>query len=334
MRHPGYFRIEEARANAYLMTDLLRRVRTRLHRTGRERDRRLWSIVRVPPTLADSLRVGLDVETWMTEGLVDIVVVGGGFIPYETPVDGFVDAAQDTGCRIYGCIEATRYTDNRHLRGLTSRWYEDGADGVYLYNFYTMAPEWNERVFAELSDPATMVRRDKIHGTDCAGPVSPVEGHSGGFRYASPSTQLPVELQPGFDGGGPRIEVRVSDDVEAAHADGLLDTCILAVRLPHLHDGDRLDVALNGEPLSWETARVHAGGWTRLQVASLFWAAYPTYPQPVGQDTTLVEFDVGVPSLRRDVNTVEIHLHAGDASESVLVEGVEITVAYRKEDMP
>jgi len=184
MRHPGYFRIEEARANAYLMTDLIRRVRARLRRTGQERGRKLWSVVRVPPPLADSLRVGLDVETWMTEGLVDIVVVGGGFIPYETPVHEFVDAAQDTGCRIYGCIEATRYIDDRHLRGLASRWYEDGADGVYLYNFYTMAPEWNERAFAELSNPAAMARHDKIHGTDCAGPVSPVEGHSGGFRYS------------------------------------------------------------------------------------------------------------------------------------------------------
>jgi len=66
-------------------------------------------------------------------------------------------------------------------------------------------------------------------------------------------------------------------------------------------------------------------------VASLFWADYPSYPQPVEQDTTLVEFDVGVPPLRHGVNTVEIHLHAGDAGESVLVEGVEITVAYRKE---
>ena len=330
MRHPGYFRSEEARANAYLMTDLVRRVRARLRRAGEARGRRLWSIVRVPPTLADSLRVGLDVETWMTEGLVDIVVVGGGFIPYETPVDEFVHVGRGTGCRIYGCIEATRYIDDRHLRGLASRWYEDGADGVYLYNFYTMSRDWNERVFAELSDPAAMVRRDKIHGTDCAGPVSPVEGHSGAFRYASPSTQLPIELQPGFGGEGPRIEVRVSDDVETARADGVLDTCVLAVRLPRLGDGDRLDVMLNREPLSWEGARVHAGGWTRLSVASLFWADYPTYPQPVEQDTTLVEFDIGVPLLRHGVNTVEIHLPAGGSEGSVIVEGVEITVTYRE----
>jgi len=329
MRHPGWFRIEEAQANAYLMTDLVRRVRTRLRRAEEERGRRLRLIVRVPPTLADSLRVGLDVDTWMLEGLVDIVVVGGGFIPYETPVDEFVDAAHGTGCLVYGCIEATRYIDDRHLRGLASRWYEDGADGVYLYNFYTMSPDWNEHIFAELADVSTMARRDKIHGTDSAGPVSPVEGHSGAFRYASPSTQLPVELQSGFDGEGPLIQVRVTDDVPAAQTEGVLAACTLAIRLPHLGVGERLDVSLNDEPLSWDTARVQAGGWTRLHVADLFWADYPTTTRLVEQDTTLVEFGVAGSSLLQGVNTVEIHLGAG-SGQSVVIEGLEITIAYRK----
>lgn len=330
MRHPGWFRIEEAQANGYLMTDLIRRVRTRLRRIEAKRGRRLWLIVRVPPTLADSFRVGLDVDRWMSEGLVDIVVVVGGFIPYETPVEEFVDAAQGTGCLVYGCIEATRYNDDRHLRGLASRWYEDGAHGVYLYNFYTMSPAWNEHVFAELADHSAMARRDKIHGTDSAGPVSPVEGHSGGFRYASPSTQLPVELQPGFDGEGPIILVRVTDDVEAAQAAGVLDGCTLAIRLPHIGDGERLDVRLNGESVSWETARVRAGGWTRLQVAHLFWADYPTTPRLVEQDTTLVEFDVGASCLRQGMNEVEIHLNAAGSGQSVVIDGVEITVAYKE----
>ena len=330
MRHPGWFRVEEARANAYLMTDLVRRVRDRLRRAGEARGRKLWAIVRVPPTLADSLRTGLDVAAWIDEDLVDVVVVGGGFIPYETPVAEFVDAARGSGCRVYGCIEATRYIDDRHLRGLASRWYEDGADGVYLYNFYTMAPEWNERVAAELADPAAMARRSKIHGTDCAGPVSPVEGHSGGFRYASPSTQLPVALQPGFDGTGPRIQVRVTDDIAGARDAGVLGACQLALRLPQLDAGARLEVMLNGEALPWDAARVHRGGWTRLQVAGLFWSDYPTYPQPVEQETTRVELDVDASALRHGINVVELHLATGTGGTAV-VEGVEITVTYRED---
>ncbi|MBT4609367.1 MAG: hypothetical protein HOC05_04980 [Gemmatimonadetes bacterium] len=350
MRHPGWFRIEEAQANAYLMTDLLRRVQARLRRREEQSDRRQWLIVRVPPTLPDSLRTGLDVVTWIDEDLVDIVVVGGGFVPFETPVTSFVDAAQGTNCRIYGCIEATRYIDERHLRALASRWYEDGADGVYLYNFYTMPRDWNERIFKELSDPEGMARSDKIHGTDSAGPVSPVEGHSGAFRYASPCTQLPVLLQPGFRGRGPVIKVRIADDIEQALEEDALSQCIVAIRLATEHSTSqdvtaadvapqvvgplseigRLEVNLNGESLTWEKAVVQVGGWSRQQIAPLFWADYPTYPHLVEQDTTLVEFDVTASSLRHGVNEVEIRV-GEKGSGQLTVEGVEITIAYKEQ---
>lgn len=325
MRHPGWFRIEEAQANAYLMTDLLQRVRRRLRETQQRRQRRQWLIVRVPPTLADSLRTGLDVADWIEQDLVDIVVVGGGFIPYETPVHEFVDAARDTACRIYGCIEATRYTDERHLRGLATRWYGDGADGIYLYNFYTMAPPWNRRVAAELSDPARLRGLDKVFGTDRAGPVSPVEGHSGAFRYASPSTQLPVEVAADFDGAGPHIRVRVDDNVDSAQ-DALRGT--LSIQLPQLGDGDRLAVTLNGISMDWTQARVHVGGWTRQQLPPLFWAHYPVYPQAGEQEATLVEFDVAAPPLRSGDNDVVVHLHSARTGASVVVDRVEITVTY------
>ena len=334
MRHPGWFRIDDAQANAYLMTDLVRRVRSRLRFREGVGGRRQWLIVRVPPTLADSLRTGLDVTTWVDQNLVDIVVVGGGFIPFETPVAQFVEAARGSDCRIYGCIEATRYIDERHLFALASRWYEDGADGVYLYNFYTMSRDWNARTFTELADPKRMARHDKIHGTDSAGPVSPVEGHSGGFRYASPATQLPVALQPGFQGEGPCIEVRVSDGIEQALEEDALGKCTLAIRMSSqglpLGDHDRLEVRLNGDPLRWEHARVHVGGWSRLQIAPLFWADYPTYPQSVEQNTTLIEFDVMTPPLQHGVNQVEIHLAAG-GSKQLVVDGVEITITYREQ---
>jgi hypothetical protein len=348
MRHPGWFRIEEAQANAYLMTDLVQRVQLRLRRAEEQSGRRQWLIVRVPPTLEDSLRTGLDVATWIDEDLVDIVVVGGGFIPFETPVAPFVEAAQGTHCRIYGCIEATRYIDVRHLRALATRWYEDGADGVYLYNFYTMSRDWNERVFKELADPGLMARRDKIHGTDRAGPVSPVVGHSGGFRYASPSTQLPVTLHPGFQGTGPTIEVRVADDLVSALEEDALGQCTLAIRLSPswasqnsaapdtasqdrgpLGDDRRFEVRLNGEPLLWEQAVVQVGGWSRQQIAQLFWADYPTFPRSVQQDATLVEFNVMGSTLRHGVNDVEIRVDE-TGSRQLIVEGVEITIAYKE----
>ena len=91
MRHPTLFRPEEAYSYRYLMTDLLVYVRRRMDEVGAARDRPLRLAVRVPPTLADAARVGLDVAEWMALGLVDIVVVGMGMIPFEMPIEQFVE---------------------------------------------------------------------------------------------------------------------------------------------------------------------------------------------------------------------------------------------------
>ena len=98
-RHPGVFRREEAYQNRYLMTDLVRRVRSRLDQVGAERGRHLKLAVRVAPTLANSARMGLDVSKWMADGLVDTVVAGVGWIPFEMPISEFVEEARGTGVR-------------------------------------------------------------------------------------------------------------------------------------------------------------------------------------------------------------------------------------------
>ena len=107
-RHPGVFRREEAHQNRYLMTDLVRRVRKRLDEVGAERGRHLKLAVRVAPTLANAARMGLDVPKWMTDGLVDTVIAGVGWIPFEMPIAEFVEEARGTGCAVYGCLEGLR----------------------------------------------------------------------------------------------------------------------------------------------------------------------------------------------------------------------------------
>ena len=138
MRHPGYFRIEEAYANRYLMTDLIRFVREQMDAVSASKGKELDLIVRVPPTIRDCTRVGLDVTTWIQDELVDVMIAGGGFIPFETPVHEFVAAAEGTGCLIYGAMEALRGTvDELTLRAVAARYLEQGVQGLYLFNFYS-----------------------------------------------------------------------------------------------------------------------------------------------------------------------------------------------------
>ena len=142
---------------------------------------------------------------------------------------------------------------------------------------------------------------------------------------------MPVELQRGFNGDGPFTRVRVSDDVEQARKDGVLDTCALAILIAGFTDGDELEVKLNDQVVPWRGARVEFGGWTKMQVARVFWGAYPTYPERIEQDGTRISFDVACPPLKQGDNIVEIHLQAQDGAPNapVIVEDIEITVAYK-----
>ena len=331
MRHPGYFRMEEAYAQRYLMTDLVQRVKTRLDAVSLARGKPLRLAVRVPPTLADSVRVGLDVETWIKQGLVDIVVVGGGFIAFETPLLEFVEAAAGTNCLIYGCIEATRYCDTLNLRALASRWLRDGAAGIYLYNFFTMVPAWNRQMAKELVDRQVLRRLDKRYETDQVGAFSPTEGHSGGFRYASPEVQMGtgIALQRGYTGPGPVIKLDIADEVEAAQAEGVLEGSTLVLRLQGLTVVDELKVDLNGQTLGWAAAQVSFDGWYRQQIGSLFWTRYPVELEDVHVEGASVVFAVGHPPLVDGINTVEIHL-LGEGTACVLVEKVEISICFSK----
>ena len=293
--------------------------------------------VRVPPTLADSKRVGLDVAEWIADGLVDIVVVGGGFIPFETSVDEFAAAAEGTGIQVYGCIEALRpAVDERVIRALASLFWKSGASGVYLYNFFTMAGDWNRRVLNQIADPEALARLDKRYEIDQTGPFYPCgAGHSCAFRYASPPAQLPVTLGESYSGEGPLLRFEITDDLEAASADGCLAGCTLSLNLDNLARTHRIDARLNGSALPWSSGRVSHDGWSQwVRSGTAEHTITPSYPVEVMRPGVAVEYDLAPPPLKQGQNELEVHL-VGDtegAGAPVVLTGVDVSVNYRSHE--
>ena len=332
MRHPAFFRTEEAFQNGYLMTDLVRSVRERMTEVGSSRGRTIRLGVRVPPTLADSRRVGVDVAEWIAEGLVDVVVVGGGFIPFETPVDEFVAAAQGTDTQVYGCIEALRHIDEPAISALASSYWKGGASGVYLYSFFTMPADWNRRVLNQISDPKALERVDKRYWLDQTGPITPCGTFGCAFRYASPSAQLPVTLRENFSGEGPVLRFQITDDLEAASADGSLRKCTLLLKLDDLGPACHLDARLNGTALPWSSSHVSLDGWSKwIRSPTAEHTISPSYPVEAPQPGVVVEYDIGPPTLRQGQNQLEVHLVADRPGQAppVVLDGVDVTVNYR-----
>lgn len=322
MRHPAFFRPDEAYCSRYLMTDLVARARGMLDEAGESRGRKLVLAVRVPPTLYDSARIGLDVGEWIAGGLVDIVVVGGGFIPFETPIREFTEAASGTGCLVYGCIEGTVTADERSMRALAALWGEDGAAGVYLYNFFTMPPAWNRRTARELTDPAALAGLDRRYEIFRPRSYEGGGGHSTAFKYASPVSQLPIELAPSPDGGqwlGPKLTLRLGSNEGKA-----VGAARLRLRLDRLiEQGERLDFELNGKLLA-DSAEM-SDGWRRKVIPTTFWVEYPAKVVEREEEGVSVEYEIDQRMLRPGENTVRARLTSG-GDRSLALDAVQIDV--------
>ena len=58
------------------MTDLMRSIRSLLDERSKQLGRPLPLSVRVPPTFELAMGSGLDVRTWIDEGIIDILIAG------------------------------------------------------------------------------------------------------------------------------------------------------------------------------------------------------------------------------------------------------------------
>ena len=118
------------------------------------------------------------------------------------------------GCAVYGCLEGLRpLVDDNALRGAAYRYWEAGADGIYLYNYFTLPPSWIRRTLPQLADPAKLKHSSKRYEADHADRIQ-YGGHGGAFRNAVPAAQMPITLVVTSTGRGPVVNIEVADDVD------------------------------------------------------------------------------------------------------------------------
>ncbi len=184
-RFTWYFALGRERSLAHLMTNFIRRVRRSLDRIGAERGRPYTLAVHVFDSIESSLNLGLDVETWVDEGLVDALVVGTGYLPYVLDMDEWLELTALTGVPVYpsfntNTLEEWRTvlsgpTYHEALRAICSYYWSENADGQYLFNHFCQR-NWHhverggnidlEYIFAplnELGDPAELRGKDKLY---------------------------------------------------------------------------------------------------------------------------------------------------------------------------
>ena len=283
LRHPIHFpetlRGEKVPAEkAALITALVRDVRRMLTRIGDERGRPILLSTRVPMLVEHGLYIGTDVEAWLKEGLLDLVVSGGGYIPFSMPTEELAALGHQYGVPVYPCISASGMGRRKPYgpgglygieawRAAAANAFAAGAAGISLFNLFP-APG-NEaqnrlarQVFGETGELATLANTDKLFCLDNAEHLARCGYTNHVIEYGQ---CLPKRLQRNEP---VRVGLPVGGDLaEAASATLRLQTdnpCEVECRL----GTEQLEPAASEElsdafGMSWVTARVDPRGVRR-----------------------------------------------------------------------
>ncbi len=127
------------------LNDLMRTVRAVLLERARVRGRPYLLSVQIPPDVLSCHYTGIDIETWVREGLVDILILGCR--TFDVDVRDFRRLTAGHPVKLYPCIDAHHSSDGyvhpslEVQRGAAANWLHQGADGVCTFNYPDRTPE-------------------------------------------------------------------------------------------------------------------------------------------------------------------------------------------------
>ncbi|HWL54087.1 MAG TPA: hypothetical protein VNQ90_16715 [Chthoniobacteraceae bacterium] len=229
-------------ADRAAMSGLVERIAAHLKARSRERGRPLLLSVRVPDSLEFNRAIGLDLERWLKEGWVDLLVTTCYF--RLNPWSYSVQLGHRYGVPVYPCLSESRISSTWHpfarrgsaesYRARAAKVWQAGADGVYLFNsFNGQAPWWRE-----LGSPATVMEKPRRYFVSIRGKGAE-RFLAGGEAYDHLFHLSPEEPLLLKDGKPAVIPLEVGDE-EGKPA---------TLRLNLSSSAGDLEVRLNGTPL-------------------------------------------------------------------------------------
>ena len=270
-RDHAYFPVNTGRERAHYMTDLVRRIHAMLEAQSKVRGRKILLGARLFSTLAECNDMGLDLETWIGEGLLDFVCPQDTmYADFSVPYPEFARLARQSECMLYpGLLPWTSVRARNRLnqipltsansRALAHTMYAAGADGISIYNHF--CPMWGMpfypqalAILHELRDPAKISAGERHYVFD------PTWGEHTGFRIDRTSTGAIKANRVVLDRSAERLSgeycFSLYEDLGLAHA------AVLIFRGFGLREQDDLAIRLNGHLIPptavWQTRESNA----------------------------------------------------------------------------
>jgi hypothetical protein len=158
-----------------LITDMIRKIRQKTNWKTTVSGRKRHLSVRVPGTPDACRRIGLDVQRWIAENLIDDLTVAPFLtLDAELPMDQWrILAGSDI--KIFYGLEIKyssfpggerRHVEREDIRGAASAAWQSGADGIYLFNFFKSTIANYPEMFTEIGSPETLRGKEaRFHKT-------------------------------------------------------------------------------------------------------------------------------------------------------------------------
>ena len=313
-RHPTLFKSaawgeEVSDAERESMTDLMRRTRAMTDEIGAERARPILLSVRTPDSVGYCNGMGIQIEKWMAEDLIDIWIPGGYFRLQEWSES--VALGHRYGVQVWAALDECRVqiplpqlTEvSRHLecelsaassvtppfsvvrnsleayRARSVNALNAGADSVYFFNL----TRW--QILHDLGDPDTLAHLNKVYCPVFRGRQAMDAGYwlkdgdrfytrPGVFSSEDPHTLNASEFL--------EIDLTVGDDLDKARACGFRPKATLCLQAEALTDASDVSITFNGNPLV-------CTGLTDV------WATYTVNPRKVKLGSNRIEIAHNAP---------------------------------------
>jgi len=268
-RHLCYFRSvanggKASQEERDMMTDLLRRVRAMTEEVGLQRARPLLIAVRVPDSVEFDRDMGLDIEQWLSEGLVDLLITTCYF--RLNPWEYSVELGHRYNVPVYPCLSDSRVTGETRFRRGSIEGYRGramdawaaGADGIHLFNLFNP----KSPVFREVGDPEVLAPLDKLYF------VTARDGNAdswlaGGEAYRNVPLLTPSHPGSVSPGQPLELDLPIGEDLAGARQAGREPVVALHLEMPAITRPEQLRVTVNGQALEGGTVEK---GWADLPV--------------------------------------------------------------------
>lgn len=244
MREPAYFRpTMEGRPveaeHLEIMTALVRQVRQKADVIGQRRGRPILISARVPNLLDRCRYIGLDVERWIGERLLDMVIPSLEFTPFTGDITEMVALAHGNNIPVYPSIGGgvAKTGDVNGWAAANTNALANGADGIATFNMFdTHSPVWRL-----LGDSKALHAADKVYGVDDIRRAMTTHTHVIDRRPL-----LPVTITAG---AGVKVILPVHEDLRTRTGDTALT---ISITIDECASGDRVEVKFNGKRLKPE----------------------------------------------------------------------------------